>query len=129
MNPVSTVERAGDLEAEIIGILVAAGIDDATATSDLLKVPAALANGPVVAVQPPKLKFIATMAGYGIEATWELFIIAGPYADRLAAWTTMDPIIQALATPLSIDDAEPATFSHPGMPEYPAYVLSFTEQL
>lgn len=123
----ATLERGAELVAEVQAHLVAAAIDGVTVTLDLLKVPAALANGPVVAVQPPKLDFTATMAGSAADYTWELFVIAGPYADRLAAWAKIDPIIYALKDPMNLDSAEPATFSHPSMPEYPAYVLSFTE--
>lgn len=122
----NTVERAEDVAAEVLGNLVAAGIDNATVTADLLKVPAALANGPVVTVQPPKIKFVTYELA---EYTWELFVIAGPYADRLAAWKAIDPIIAALHVPMNVDEAEPATFSHPSMPEYPAYVLTFTETI
>ena len=122
----NTVERAEDIAAEVMGNLVAAGIDTATVTTDVLKVPAALANGPVVTVQPPKIKFLTYELA---EYEWELYVIAGPYADRLAAWKTIDPIIAALHVPMNIDDAEPAAFSHPSMPEYPAYVLSFTEPI
>lgn len=119
-------ERAEDLAAEVIGILVAEGIDNATATADLLKVPAALHNGPVVIINPPKLKFLGYAA---TEATWELYVIAGPPADRLAAWATIDAVVAALQHPLSLDDAEPASFDHPGMQPHAAYVLTFTETI
>lgn len=122
----NTVERAEDIGAECIAHLVAAGIDDAYATTDLLKVPPALANGPVVSVQPPKIEFVTYELA---EYTWEVFVIAGPPADRQAAWQRIDPIIAALHVPMNIDTAEPATFSHPSMPDYPAYVLSFTETI
>lgn len=122
----NALERAEDLAAEVTGILVAEAIDNVTATSDLLKVPAALANGPVVVVQPPKIEF----TNYAVrEYTWELFVIAGPTRDRLEAWALIDPIITALAVPLSLTDAEPATFSHPGMQDHAAYVLTFTESI
>jgi hypothetical protein len=125
----ATLERAADLVEEIKGYLVAAAIDNATVTLDLLAVPAALAVGPVLAVQPPKLDFTGTMAGSVTDAEWEVFVIAGPYADRLAAWRVIDPIVYALKDPLDLDGAEPATFAHPSLPEYPAYVLSFTESI
>lgn len=121
------IERAEDITAEVNAHLVAAGIDDATVTTDLLKVPAALANGPVVVVQPPKLKYITA---YGdADATWELFVIAGPTFDRLAAWARIDGIMDALATPMNLTDAEPATFQHPGMADHAAYVLTFPDTL
>lgn len=122
----NTLERAEDLEAEVTAILVAEAIDNVTATSDLAAVPAALANGPVVVVQPPKIEFI----NYSVrQYTWELFVIAGPTRDRMKAWELIDPILTALAAPLSLTDAEPATFSHPGMAEHAAYVLTFTETI
>jgi len=117
--------RATELVAEVQAILTAEAIEAVTVTTDALAIPAALAVGAVVAIQPPKLKYPAPYPS--IEATWELFVIAGPYADRLAAWETIDPIIEALQLPLDIDTADPANFQHPSMPEYPAYVLTFTE--
>lgn len=123
----ATLERAAELVDEITAHLVAAAVDNVTVTLDLLKVPAALANGPVVVVQPPKLDFTATMAGSATDYTWEAFVIAGPSADRLAAWAAIDPIVYALKDPLDLDSAEPATFDHPSMPSFAAYVLSFTE--
>ena len=127
MNP---IERAEDIAAEVTAILVAEAIDNATATVDLLAAPAALHNGPVVVVQPPKLSYEASFDGSVMtEATWELFVIAGPPHDRLAAWRAIDRVTQALLAPLNIDDAEPATFDHPGLQPHAAYVLSFTESI
>ncbi|MHA7293694.1 hypothetical protein [Arthrobacter sp. HLT1-21] len=122
----STIERAAEIVEEVSRALTAAGVEFALVTTDLAKVPAALANGPAVAVQPPKLKYLNH---YIAEATWELYVIAGPSADRLAAWANIDPILSALHEPMSLDTAEPATFSHPGMPAYPAYVVSFTDSI
>jgi hypothetical protein len=120
-----TIERATELVAEVLAILTAESIEGVLVTTNALAIPPALAVGAVVAIQPPKLKYVAPFPS--VEATWELFVIAGPYADRLAAWATIDPIITALQLPLDIDTAEPANFQHPSMPEYPAYVLTFTE--
>ena len=125
----AAIDRAEDVVAEVLGNLIAAGIDDATVTLDLLQVPAALPNGPAVVVQPPRVEYTATMAGSVTDATWEVFVIAGPVADRLAAWRRIDAIIDALKDPMDVDAAEPATFAHPGMPDHPAYVLSFTETI
>jgi hypothetical protein len=123
------LERAEDVVAEITGNLIAAAIDNATVTLDLLQVPAALPNGPAVVVQPPRVEYTATMAGSVTDATWEVFVIAGPVADRLAAWRTIDKVMDALKDPMNIDSAEPATFTHPGLADHPAYVLSFTEPI
>lgn len=122
----NTLERAAELATEIAAILTAEAIDGVACHTDLAKVPAALANGPVIVPQPPKIKFVAYAAR---EYEWELFVIAGPTRDRQQAWALIDPIITALAIPLSLDDAEPATFTHPGMPDYAAYVLTFTETI
>ena len=122
----NTIERAAEIVEEVTQALTAAGVDFALVTADLLKVPAALANGPTVAVQPPKLRYITYTA---TDATWELYVIAGPTADRLKAWANIEPILSALQEPLSLDTAEPANFSHPNMPDYPAYVVSFTETI
>lgn len=119
------IDRAAELVAEVQALLTGEAIENVLVTTDALAIPPALAVGAVVAIQPPKLKYVAPYPS--VEATWELFVIAGPYADRLAAWATIDPIIEALQLPLDIDTADPANFQHPSMPEYPAYVLSFTE--
>lgn len=126
----NVVDRAEDIAAEVQAILVAEAIDDVTVTVDLLKAPAALHNGPVVVVQPPKLSFSSTFSGaVDTEATWELFVIAGPPHDRLEAWRAIDRVQQALLAPMNIDDAEPANFDHPGLQPHAAYVLSFTESI
>lgn len=119
------IERANELVEEIRAVLTAAGLDDVTTTLNPGEVPGALPNGPVVAVQPPKLSFITY---HTQEAEWELFVIAGPPADRLAAWTAIDQVIEALRVPLDIDKADTANYDHPSMQPHAAYVLTFTEQ-
>lgn len=114
-------ERAAELVKQIAQ-LTGEGV---TVTDDPLDIPAALAAGrPVVALMPPNLKFPTY---HLTEAEWEAYVIAGPYADMRRAWKTIDGLISELAGPLSVDTARTATFAHPGMPEYPAYVLTFSE--
>lgn len=120
------LDRAEDLVAEITAHLVAAALDKVTVTLDLLKVPGALAVGPVVAIQPPKIEYVTHSVS---DYTWELFVISGPSADRLEAWGRIAPVIEALRLPLDLDEAEPATFTHPSIKEHPAYVLTFTERI
>jgi hypothetical protein len=123
----NTITAAADVVDKVKATLVAESIDDAIVTMDLGEVPAALAAGlPVVAVQPPELTFLNYDAA---DAEFELIVIAGPNQDRLAAWRVIDPIIQALRLPLNIDTAKPANFAHPAMPEYPAYVLTFSDTI
>lgn len=122
----SRIERAAELATETRDILAGAAIDNVTVTLDPLEIPPALANGPVVAIQPPDLRFITYGAA---DADWELYVIAGPYSDRLAAWAVIDPIISALETPLNITTAKAANYEHASMPAYPAYVLALTETI
>lgn len=114
-------ERADELVLEIQALVSA----DVTVTADPLKIPGALSAGrPVIAVQPPDLSF---PTHYATEATWELYAVAGPVQDTRAAWETIAAMIDALTVPLSIETAKPASFAAPSMPEYPAYVLTFSE--
>lgn len=114
-------ERADELVLEIQD-LVGAGV---TVTADPRDIPPALSAGrPVVAIQPPALAYITHHA---TEAEWELYVIAGPIQDQRQAWETISGIIEPLTVPLSIDTAKPAAFAAPSMPEYPAYVLTFSE--
>lgn len=108
------------------GILAAAGLPNVFATVDILEVPAALHNGPVVLVQPPSLDF--TTYSY-VQATLELVVIAGPPHDVLEAWRTIAGIQEALQDPLSLDTARPATFEHPGLTPHAAYALEFTDTI
>lgn len=114
-------ERADELVREITALLGA----EVTVTADPLKIPASLAAGiPVVSVEPPELTFPTWTA---TEAAWELYVIAGPFADTRKAWETISGLIEPLLEPLAIESAKPASFAAPSMPEYPAYVLTFSE--
>lgn len=119
------LEQAEEIKALIRETLTAAGLHDVTVTLNPGEVPGALPNGPVVAIQPPKLTFITYNTQ---EAEWELFVIAGPPADRMTAWTSIDQVIEALRVPLDIDKADPANYEHPSMQPHAAYVLTLTEQ-
>ena len=115
-------------EAEALVARIAALLDDADVhvTNDALTIAPALADGKaVVAIQPPDLKFPPPNGT--TEATWELYAIAGPYADMRFAWARLDLIITTLAEPLTLDSASTATYEHPGTPGFPAYVLTFTD--
>lgn len=112
---------AAELVERIQGILGA----DVTVTMDPLDiVPSLSSMRPVVAVNPPDMDFITWTA---TEMEWEVHVIAGPVADRNAAWLTLDGLVHTLAEPLAVATAKTASFAHPGAPEYPAYVLTFTE--
>lgn len=123
----AAVTRARHLAATVIPeILAAELLDNVSVTIDGLDVPAALANGPVILINPPTLThetFTYTVA------EWDVLIIAGPPHDAVTAWETIDAIMEALAGPLAVDTARPAAFAHPGIPDHPAYQLKFTEAL
>lgn len=114
-----------DRAAELVAIIQDALGEDVTVTDNPVEIPPALSAGrPVAALMPPNLSFPTWTH---TETEWELYVIAGPYADMRRAWETIDSIITELVEPLAVATAKTATFAHPGMPEYPAYVLTFTE--
>lgn len=118
---------AKELAAETIpAILEEAGLEHVLVTLDILEVPAAVHNGPVILVQPPAVEYVTYSH---VVATWELVVIAGPPRDALAAWAAIDPVIEALRGPLSLEKSFPSTFAHPNMPDHPAYALEFTDTI
>lgn len=124
MNTIWEAEALVDRITGLLGTTLAG--DEVHVTSDALTIAGALADGKaVVAIQPPNLKFPPPVGT--TEADWELYAIAGPYADMRHAWARLDLIITTLAEPLNLDSASTATYEHPGTPGFPAYVLTFTE--
>lgn len=118
----NTLEEAGRLAERIRALLG----PDVHVTDNALTIAPALADGTtVVAIQPPDLEFPAPIGT--VEASWELYAIAGPYTDMRRAWASLDAVIHALAEPLYLAGAKTATYEHPGTPGYPAYVLTFSE--
>lgn len=122
----SGLVRAEELVQEIKDHLADSELENVHVTLDLLEIPSALASGLVAVLQPPELEFETWDA---TTAKWELVIISGTYQDRLVAWSEIDPVIQALKTPLAIDSAKPANYQHPSLPDHPAYVLTFDENI
>lgn len=112
---------AGALVERIRGIVG----DTAHVTMDPHEiVPQLSAMRPVIAVNPPDVAFTTWTA---TDMEWEVHVIAGPAADRNAAWETLDALVFTLAEPLAVDTAKTASFDHPAAPSYPAYVLTFTD--
>jgi hypothetical protein len=121
------IQEAAALVQTITDALSAAGLAPrAIATTDPAQVPSGARYG-VVLVAPPALAF---PTWEGVEATWSLHIIAGTPTDQLAAWATIDGIIQALvdARTLSLEDAEPGQFAQLNGPALPAYTITLNPQ-
>jgi hypothetical protein len=116
------IQEAAELVETISAALAAAELDQVTATTDAGKVPSASRNG-VVLVAPPALAFPTWTQ---VETTWTLHVVAGPATDYLAAWATIDAIIQALfdAQTLNFDEAEPGQFAQQNGSPLPAYTIT-----
>jgi hypothetical protein len=117
-------ERAAALITEIRALLVAAGLAVVHVTVNPADIIKAMPGGAVV-ITPPDLAFPTF---YRADITWELWAIAGPGNDPLAAWDRLDAIVAALTVPLALDVARSDAFQPLGtLPPLPAYVLTFTE--
>lgn len=123
----SALERAEQLRDDVAGLLAGEGIAAVHVTMDAAEAPNQLAAGQVVVViEPPRISWQTyTLREY----EWTVSVIAGPYTDPLGAWRAMEPVIDALAVPLSIDAAVPSRYAPPNAPQYPAYQLTFTETI
>ncbi|MFT3877425.1 MAG: hypothetical protein QM708_13530 [Propioniciclava sp.] len=62
-----------------------------------------------------------------LDARFDVHLIAGQPGDMLAAWDILDNALDALATPLGADEAEPASYPNPAGPPWPAYTLTLTQ--
>lgn len=120
-----SLERAHQLRDDATGLIAGEGITGVHVTVDAADAPNQLAAGLVVVViEPPAV----TWQTYTVrEYAWTLSVIAGPFTDPLAAWEAIEPVINALAVPLSIDAATPARYTAAGGVQYPAYQLTFNE--
>lgn len=86
------IERAIQLEAELLAILQGEGLEEVTVTRNALDVPSGARHG-VIVVSPPAITFGTWGEG---DAEWELHAIAGPADNYLHAWATLDSILHAL---------------------------------
>jgi len=116
------IQEADELVATVAAALESAGLDKATATADAGHVPSAARHG-VVLVTPPTLSFPTF---HQVDTTWTLHVVAGPATDYLAAWATLDAILQALIdAQLNMDEAEPGQFAQANnAPALPAYTIT-----
>ena len=94
-----------------------------TATPDLTAVPSHLAAGHlVITCLPPRLE-VPTWSE--LEATWEIFLIAGG-SDALAAWATLDAALFVLLERLAVEEVRPDSFTDLQGKTYPAFVITTT---
>lgn len=124
----TSIQRAEDLATEIQHHLDDAALGHpVTAIYDMNRAdPVLSAGASLVAVLPPKQTF-KTLAI--TENEWTLLLVAGPVDDHLAAWSKIDRITLALRDPLNIETADPAEYQMKAGPAYPAYTLTFTEDI
>lgn len=111
--------RALDLLADIQDSLTTAGLTNVLVTMDPGSTAAGYGSGLVVVV-PPRLEFTSW---YETEETWTVHVAAGPWDDILAAWDTLDAIIDALrAGHINLASGDPTPLIvNPGEPPLPGY--------
>lgn len=112
-------DRAIALRDQIKAACNGAGLDLVIVTLDPLEAAAGYTHG-VVVVVPPRLEF--TSWTETVE-TWTLHVAAGPFDNVLAAWDTIDLIVEAMrAGEINLADGEPAPMlvadGEPAMPGY-----------
>lgn len=83
---------AEQLRDRLREVLDAQGLPDATATIDARDIPSGARHG-IVVISPPDLEFTTYTQ---TSADTELSVIAGPADNLLAAWKTLDAILEAL---------------------------------
>ena len=88
------ITRANEIATLTRAMLAAEGLDKVTVTLDPLAILSGSRHG-VIVISPPDLTF-PTFEQTG--AAWELSAIAGPADNMLAAWETLDAILEALRT-------------------------------
>lgn len=86
------IDQAEAMKTDLRGMLDDATLDKVTVSLDPLDIPSGARHG-IVVISPPDLTFTTFTQ---TEAAYELSVIAGPADNMLAAWRTLDAIIEAL---------------------------------
>ncbi len=120
------IERAHKLAADIRAVLAAAGETRVHVTLNTLEVESA-SRGGVVLIAPPDLAFGGPWGD--VQAEYEVYVIAGPADNLLAAWERIDTIIQALVEgDINLRHGKPGGFhGAPTSPELSAYILTLND--
>ena len=120
MMPAPRLTQALGIVAEVREALTNAGLTQAHVTIDAAEVPSGARHG-VVVVSPPSLDFETFTE---TVPTWELHVIAGPADNYLAAWSTIDTMIEALVTGhINLNRGEPGQYQGIRGEQLPAYTL------
>lgn len=115
------IEQALALVADLQAALTTAGLTDAVATMNAAEVPSGSRHGCVV-VAAPELTF---ETWNDPTPLWEVHVVAGPATDYLAAWNTIDTIIQALVTAhINLKTGSPGQYQPFQGVALPAYTLT-----
>lgn len=119
------IEHAEALVLQLKSILTAAGLPEVVCSLRVQDADSGARHG-VVVVAPPEMKFEAPFGDVQIE--FEVYVIAGPATNYIAAWDRIDTIIQAFVdADVNLKDAKPTTYEpHRGDP-LNAYVLTLNE--
>lgn len=117
------IERAKEILAEIRDILDLAGLEDVATTIKAQEIPAAALRAGVVAIGPPDITWENRNHS---ETAWTLVVVAGPVQDTLAAWATLDAIVDALAEWKCLDKATAGGYASQGA-SLPCYTITTTD--
>ncbi len=120
------IERAHKLAADLRTFLDSVGETRVHVTLNTLEVESAARNG-VVLIAPPDLAFGGPWGD--VQAEYELYVIAGPSDNLLAAWDRIDTIIQALVEGnFNLRHGKPGGYQGaPTSPELSAYILTLND--
>lgn len=110
----ATVALAADLTTRAPAALVTLHADKAT--------PALLAGKTVIVISAPRMSIDAVAVSY----TWTLAVIGAPVANLDAAGHALDATLSAISAldGLTLDSAEPITWSGTQTSQAPAYLLT-----
>lgn len=119
------IEQAEALVAQLKQVLAAAGLPEVVCSLRVQDADSGARHG-VVVVAPPELTFDAPYGDVQIE--FEVYVIAGPATDYIAAWDRIDTIIQAFVdADVNLKDAKPTTYEPHQGHALNAYVLTLNE--
>lgn len=118
------VQRARDIQQQVRDALDAQGLSKVLVEVDPAEVPAGYFHG-VVQVVAPRIEFVTWTER---TETWALHIAAGPADNVMAAWETLNPILEALiAAHINVASAEPASVQLvEGEAPLPGFVVEMT---
>lgn len=119
------LQQAAALVTDVRGALDADGLHKVTATTDAALIPSGARHG-VVVVAAPELTFAGPFGD--VQAAFELHVIAGPADNYLAAWETIDGIIQALVDgDINLAAGKPGAYAAIDGSTLPAYTLTLND--